>query len=173
MKYLTLALACGLMLSACVGTDDTPVQPPPGLEGLWQGTSVDDLNDAFGSIPIDSGEIYIALDNATDNPVDASFYTKSSTRNCLDLSTDEITHVGSNRYKDSSGGIAVMAANGNSMSLTISDNSSTLRMMLRKTTSLSTADLQTCGVQNDANELILSDQAGEGFLKTIATIIRQ
>ena len=167
MKYLSLAIACGLMLSACGGTDDTPVPPPAGLEGLWHGTSVDNVNDAAPAIPVSSGEMYIALDNTADNPIDATFYTKSDSLNCLEQSTDSITHIGSNRYKDSWGAIATLSASGNNLAMTISSDGLTQRMNMQKSTAVSKADLQICGVQNDPGSLILNDQETNGFLQNI------
>jgi hypothetical protein len=173
MKYLSLALGCTLMLSACGGSDEsyTPVPPSPAIAGLWQASSIDDINDNFGSVSIPAGELYMALANAEANPVDATLYSRSTTANCLERSSDQLTHVGSNRYRDRAGDTAVLTANGSTLSMTMTDEGMTMRMLMNKVTTLSESDLQVCGVQNDGGALVLSDDSSGGLVETVLSAL--
>lgn len=172
MKYLTLALACSFVLAACGGSDDTPVTPPAGLEGLWQANSVYLVSDRSSALPLPSGEMYMNLENASENPIDTNLYTLSETANCLDLTSDQITHVGNNRYLDGFGEIATITVNGSSLSLHLSADNQTMGIDFQKNTAMAKADLPVCSLQNDATSNV-EDAAPGTFLKSIFTKVMQ
>ncbi len=84
-----------------------------------------------------------------------------------------MTHIGNNRYSDGSHDVAVMIANGNSLTLTFADNELTLGVKLQKNSGVAKADIPVCGVQSNGTTLVLDDEAPGNMLQFILSKLSQ
>lgn len=154
MKRLTVAVLFGFFLTACGSDDNGPTTSPLELGGLWDANSIA-LGDA--AIPVPSGEIYLLVENADQNPVDATIYGKSD-ENCLIAEKDQLTYVGNYEYEDGSGDRAKLVLNGNNLSMRIRDGQTTMNIEMVRTVGLSAADLPVCtNLSNTIDNTLFND----------------
>jgi len=171
VKRLAATLLLGTILTACGGDDSGSLSERQGLEGLWDANSFSIAG--IGSGPVDSGEAYIFIEDTSQNPFEANFYSLTE-QNCLELEAELITDVGNRKYQDESGEVATFIADGNELTMTVTEEELSVSLTMERVTGLSVTDLPVCTTQsNTAENNFFNDDSDNNSTKQFFESFRQ
>ena len=168
MKRLAVAVILSTFLAACGSDDSGPAVSPVELGGLWDTNNISIEN---VSIPVPSGEMYLLVENADQNPIAVTLYVLGD-QNCFEGEPGELTYVGNYRYRDESGDEARLELNGENLLMRLQDEQVTMNINMERASGISATDLPVCTTQSDnTDNLLFNDSTVDAPIETFFNTI--